>query len=414
MHSCKNDSNTWRKPSGLEVADVFRKYSHLLGPMPSSHFKVIRDITNCRTEVLGGHVLECPECNHKEHSYNSCRNRHCPKCQFLTKIKWIEARVEELLPVQYFHVVFTIPHELNPLVLCNKKILYNILFMAASQTLKDVAANPDNLGAEVGFITLLHTWGQNLLEHPHLHVVIPGGGISFDAKKWIHCKKRFLFPVKILSKVFRGKFLELLKKSFNEGNLIFPGRIEYLSNQNNFEKLIKQTRKLNWVVFAKKPFAGPKQVVEYLGNYTHRIAISNYRLIKIENDKVHFWYRDSLEKKNHKKHKIMVLSVKEFMRRFLLHVLPKKFVRIRHFGFLGNRFRKEKILLCKKLHKIQYNYNKTKNNQTESWQELLKRITDIDVTICPKCKIGKLIEIKVINQVCFKKHTIEKLWLDSS
>jgi len=294
-------------------------------------------------------------------------------------------------------------------------VLYNILFETASQTLKEVAANPKNLGAQSGFIAILHSWGQNLMNHPHLHIIVPGGGISLDGKKWLHCKKNYFLPVKILSKVFRAKFLQTLQNSFDLQKLIFPGSIEPLSEKANFQKLLTQTCQTPWILYAKKPFAGSEQVLKYIGSYTHRIAISNHRLIKLENEKVYFRYRDYSDNHNNK---IMVLHVKEFMRRFLLHVLPKRFVRIRHYGFLGNRLRKQKILLCKKLLNANSPYEKATNHSSietpESWQERLKRLTGIDVTICPRCKQGKMITIATLPTTLINGLSVTDLWFDSS
>lgn len=329
----------------IEVADIFREYSHLLTGLSKEQWKVINAITNCRTEALGGHISECNKCDYKDQSYNSCRNRHCPKCQYNKKEKWVQRRVEELIPVDYFHAVFTIPHELNPLILQNKRICYELLFRAVSETLKEVAENTKYLGAKVGFFSILHTWGQNLVEHPHIHVVIPSGGINQEKKSWVKTKKKFLLPVKVLSIVFRGKYLSFLEKEYLSGNLEFHGRCEYLKEEKDFKTLLKSTTKKNWVVYIKKSFAGPKQVLNYLGNYTHRIAISNYRIKKLEAGKVHFLIRDYAD--NNKK-KVMVLDVVEFMRRFLLHVLPRGFVRIRHYGILGSRFKKINIELARK------------------------------------------------------------------
>jgi hypothetical protein len=311
----QNPGGLAKRAQGVEVTDVFRRYQHLLGPVHSGSAKIIRDIKDCRTARLGGHVNRCEkeECSHEEISYNSCRNRHCPKCQFLTRAKWVQERIDELLPVEYFHVVFTLPHALNPLILQNKKRLYDLLFKAASQTLKEVSQR--NLKAEVGFIAVLHTWGQNLMDHPHLHVIVPGGGLKEKSgeRKWIHCKKGYLLPIKILSQVFRGKFLSQLEK--DHGKLKFKGKLEHLSNPSEFKNLLIKSAEKSWVIYAKKPFAGPKQVISYLGNYTHRVAISNHRLLKIENEEVSFRYRDY---KDENKKKVMTLHTKEFMRRFLL------------------------------------------------------------------------------------------------
>lgn len=329
----------------IEVADIFREYSYLLTGLSKEQWKVVNAITNCRTEVLGGHISECNKCDYRDQSYNSCRNRHCPKCQYNKKEEWVQRRVEELIPVDYFHAVFTIPHDLNPLILQNKRICYELLFRAVSETLKEVAENPKYLGAKVGFFSVLHTWGQSLVEHPHIHVVIPSGGINQEKKSWVKTKKKFLLPVKVLSIVFRGKYLSFLENEYRSGNLEFHGRCEYLKKEKEFKTLLKSTTKKNWVVYIKKSFAGPKQVLNYLGNYTHRIAISNYRIKKLEAGKVHFLIRDYADSN---KKKIMVLDVVEFMRRFLLHVLPRGFVRIRHYGILGSRFKKINIELARK------------------------------------------------------------------
>lgn len=383
---------TFYRPT-LEVADVFKKYGHLLGPIPQEQHKVISDIKNCRTEILGGHKLKCDSCEYQKNAYNSCRNRHCPKCQFMAKVKWVEKRMEDLLPCQYFHVVFTLPSKLRALILRNKKVTYGLLFKAASQALKEVAENPKNLGAEIGFIGVLHTWSQDLIDHPHIHFIVPGGGLNKQKTKWIPCKKDYFLPIQILSKVFRGKMLSFIEKAFEQGDLIFPGEIEYLQNYSSFKALMIDCTSEDWVVYSKKPFAGPEQVINYLGNYTHRIAISNYRLIKIEDGKVFFKCRNRDDPKTKK---VVSLRVEEFMRRFLLHVLPKKFVRIRHFGLLGNRLRKEKIAIVRKLNGI---VEKVQEVLQESWQQILERVTGICVKVCPKCRSGTLVEVAELSGI---------------
>lgn len=365
----------------LEVADIFRRYRDSIGPLPSHSAKVVQNIVNCRTEKLGGHVRRCDDCDYREQSYNSCRDRHCPKCQFLAKQKWVENRTRDLLPVEYFHVVFTIPHVLNHLALQNKAVLYDILFRTAANTLKEVAYT--KLGAEIGFVTVLHTWGQNLMQHPHLHMIVAGGGLRED-KTWVSCKKGYLLPLKILSTVFRGKFLSTLENSHSE--LAFHGTLSDLQEKEPFKKLLSEASKRYWVVYAKKPFAGPKQVLSYLGQYTHRIAISNHRLLKIEDDHISFKYRDYSD---NNKGKVMSLHVQEFMRRFLLHVLPKKFVRIRHYGFLGNRLRKEKLSACKKT--LCPDEQQIQPPEKKDWKERLKELTGIDINLCPLCG-GRMIE----------------------
>lgn len=403
MLTCHSKTTLSAQPSPRhEMADIFERYSTLLGPIPPAHAKVVRDIINCRTEKLGGHVRLCTHCSHREQSYNSCRNRHCPKCQFLRQQKWIEDRALELLPVEYFHVVFTVPHVLNPLTLQNKGILYDILFKSAAQTLKEVAER--KLDAEIGFVAVLHTWGQNLMDHPHLHIIVPGGGLKREMASWVRCKKGYLLPIKILSLVFRGKFLSNLEKAHRD--LSFHGKILELASLNQFKKLLVEASKPSWVVYVKKPFAGPEQVINYLGQYTHRIAISNRRILKIEDGKIHFQYRDYADKS---KSKIMVLDVKEFMRRFLLHVLPKKFVRIRHYGFLGNRLRKQKVATCKALLGAKRLPEAPKGKM--DWKESLKKLTGIDVNICPKCQ-NKMREAQLILPVRYLANT--HIAIDSS
>ena len=386
----------------IEIADIFSKHKERLGNLPKEQWKVVQDIINCRTAALGGHVLECDNCGHLENRYNSCRNRHCPKCQFATKTKWLEDRKKELLPVSYFHLVFTLPAELNTIILQNKRVCYNILFKSASKTLKEVALNQKNLGAHVGFFMVLHTWGQNLMNHPHIHAVVPGGGISPDNDSWIGCKKNYLLPVAILSKVFRGKYLSQLEKAFKKGKLEFHGNIKELKEEEEFKEVLKKSSKHSWVVYAKKPFAGPEQVLGYLGNYTHRIAISNHRIIKVENDNVYFRIRDSGDES---KKKIMALDVGEFMRRFLLHVLPARFMKIRHYGFLGNKYKKRNIELCREFigrqagHSLKESSSSdVADNKKESAEELIKRLFDIDIFQCKNCKKGRMVMVGEIKR----------------
>ena len=369
----------------LEVSDIFRRFGHLLEPLASVQAKVVRDIKNCRTEVLGGHRLKCTDCGHQEFSYNSCRNRHCPKCQFLAKAKWIAARLKELLPVQYFHSVFTLPHVLNPLLWCNKRIAFGILFRAVSETLKEVGAR--RLKAHLGFTAVLHTWGQTLTDHAHIHLIVPGGGVSLDGKRWVSTPQDYLLPKKILAQVFRGKFLDYLEKAYPK--LIFPGGCEKYKNPKVFKSLLIEAAKKDWVVYAKAPFLGPKQVIEYLGNYTHRIAISNRRILSVGENHVTFRYRDRAQGNSPK---TMTLKPKEFMRRFLLHTLPAKFVRLRHFGLLGSRDKQKKLNVARKL----LGARQIETIQNKNWQELLLRITSRSARPCPKCKTGALIEVEVI------------------
>ncbi len=362
----------------IEIADIFNQYGHQLSGISTASHKVIVAITACRTERLGKHVQECESCHHQEISYNSCRNRHCPKCQFMTRVNWVSKREEELLPVKYFHVVFTLPSELNPLILRNKAELYDLLFKASSDTLKEVARRKKNMGAELGFIGVLHTWGQNLMDHPHIHYIVPGGGLNQN--KWVEAKPKYLLPVKILSQVFKAKFLSGLEKLYDAVELKLTGQIEELAEVGKFKELMITCARKPWVVYAKQPFHGPKQVISYLGQYTHRIAISNHRLIKIEDDRVHFKYRDS---RDGNKSKVMSLDALEFMRRFLLHVLPRGYVRIRHFGLLASRSKKENIELIRTL-------LAAVAPLVRATVEVLREIIGVDITLCPHCKAGAM------------------------
>jgi len=377
-----------RTSGGIEVADIFRQHgpayreSHRLS---RNDWRVMHAIEVCRTVVLGGHKDKCDHCGHLEISYNSCRNRHCPKCQTLKKERWIEARGEDLLPIEYFHVVFTIPSELNHLVSMNRKVLYDLLFRSVSETLMELAHNPKHLGARIGAIGILHTWGQNLMDHPHIHCIVTGGGLSSDGSRWVSCRKDFFIPVRVMSALFRGKFLGLLKKCFLSDDLVFPRSIGHLGQPGNFETFRKQLYQKKWIVYCKPPFDGAKGVLQYLGRYTHRIAISNNRILTNQDGNVSFLWRDYADD-NRKK--TMTLKADEFIRRFLLHVLPARYVRIRHFGLLANRNRKDNIAVCRK---IMGSKTITKENaKLETWQELLRRICGIDVNVCPVCQKGRM------------------------
>jgi hypothetical protein len=384
-----------RTSGGLEVADIFRQHgpayrqSHRL---PRNHLRVMRAIEVCRTAILGGHKDQCDQCGHLEISYNSCRNRHCPKCQTLRKEQWIEARREDLLPIEYFHVVFTIPSELNPLVLMNQKVLYDLLFRSASETLTELAQAPKHLGATVGVIAILHTWGQNLMGHPHLHCIVTGGGLSPEGDRWVSARKGFFLPVRVLSALFRGKFLDLLQDSFKKGDLLFPDRLGHLHNPGNFETFKRPLYRKKWVVYCKPPFDGPQGVLQYLGHYTHRIAISNNRLLTFRDGQVSFLWRDYAD---HNLQKTMTLQTDEFIRRFLLHILPARFVRIRHFGLLANRHRKNNIALCRVILGGKTSVAKEKVRQ-ETWQEQLLRICGMDLTVCPVCQKGKMCRVALL------------------
>jgi hypothetical protein len=305
--------------------------------------QVLRAIARCRTAALGGHLDECTRCGHRAISYNSCRNRHCPKCQTSARERWIAARQRELLPTRYVHVVFTLPRELAPLTLQNKKIIYDLLFRASAETLLEVARDPRRRGAEIGFFSVLHTWSQKLGLHPHVHCVIPAGGLSLEHTRWVKSRDHFFLPSKVLSRVFRGKFVAALQCAFREGHLRFSGNLTLLAQPKIFAAWLRPLFRKDWVIYSKPPFGGPQHVLQYLGRYTHRVAISNHRLISFADGKVTFRWRDSAHQNQQR---LMTLSVDEFLRRFLFHLLPKGFVRIRNFGFLANRRRTVLLPLC--------------------------------------------------------------------
>ena len=333
----------------LEVADIIRAVGKSFIEKHRSwltglHLKVLSAIERCRTAALGGHRDRCSRCGHTVAiSYNSCRNRHCPKCQTSARDKWLAARQKELLDVAYVHVVFTLPRELAPLVFHNKKLLYTLLFRASAATLLEVAADPKHLGAEIGFLSVLHTWGQNLLHHPHVHCVVPAGGLSPDRKRWVHPRFPFFLPVKVLSRVFRGKFVAGLKRMFRNGELCLPGALKPLAQDKAFCAFSRTLFRQDWVVYAKRPFGGPQHILHYLARYTHRVAISNHRLVSFDDGKVTFRWKDYA---HGGKHRLMTLMAEEFLRRFLLHTLPRGFVRIRFFGFLTHRRRAALLPLC--------------------------------------------------------------------
>jgi len=330
------------------VADIIRAAGELFIEQNRhwlrwKHVKVLRAIERCRTAALGGHLDECTRCGYRAISYNSCRNRHCPKCQTAARDRWIAARQKELLPTRYLHVVFTLPGRLAPLVLQNKKVLYGLLFRTSAETLVEVARNPEHLGAEIGFFSVLHTWSQQLNLHPHVHCVVAAGGLSPDHTRWIHARENYFLPKKVLRKVFRGKFVNALKEAFQNGQLNFHADLKLLANPKTFAAWLRPLFRGNWVVYLKPPLGGPEYVLQYLGRYTHRVAISNHRLVSFADGQVTFRWRDSADGN---KQKLLPLSVNEFLTRFLLHILPKGFVRIRNFGFLANRRRTALLPLC--------------------------------------------------------------------
>jgi hypothetical protein len=359
-----------------ELADIFGSYgesyrkAHFLS---ASQRKVMRAVSVCRTQELGGHLKQCDTCGFEHPTYNSCRNRHCPKCQSLAKAKWLQKQTAELLPVGYFHLVFTLPHEFNRLILAHKKIVLALLFKAVSETLLEFGQR--RFGGQIGFITVLHTWDQILKDHFHLHCLVPAGALSFDHSRWIAARKNFLFPVTALSRVFRGKFLALLHQACDKGKIPAAG------NE------IKASRRKNWVVYAKKPFGSPHTVLDYLGRYTHRVALSNDRILEVQNSRVTLSYRD---RKDGDRKKTMTLEAHEFIRRFLLHVLPDGFMRIRHFGFLANRSKKHALTQCRKLLKLD---RALPQIPKQSAKDLLRELTGVDLSRCPCCQKGTLIVV---------------------
>ncbi|MFH1293774.1 MAG: IS91 family transposase [Pseudomonadota bacterium] len=384
----------------LEVADIFR----LHGPayrqahgMPLRQLRAMRAIEVCRTAELGGHVDECDHCGLLRISYNSCRNRHCPKCQCLDRERWLVSRKKDLLPIVYFHLVFTLPEDVRPLALRNQKSIYKFLFKAVSETIKELTEDSKRLGAEVGFIAILHTWSQTLMDHPHIHCIVTGGGLSVDGKRWIPCKGKFFLPVKVLSRLFRGKFLARLKEAYVKRKFDFSGKIAPLKEEKAFNGLLKDLYGHEWVVYCKPPFSSAEKVMDYLGRYTHRVAISNNRLVEMEGDRVTFQYRDRNYNDTIKR---MTLDVSEFIRRFLLHILPDGFVKIRHYGILSNRNRKSKLARCMKLLGVHGQHENTEKHR-EPWQDLLTRITGIDPRICTHCGKGRMVLKEVLNPSAF-------------
>jgi hypothetical protein len=343
----------------------------------------------CRTAELGGHLQQCDQCGFEQPAYNSCRDRHCPKCQCLVKEKWLNDRKQELLPCGYFHFVFTLPHDLNPIILCNKRITLQILFNAVSETLQAFAKDPQwRLEGQLGFISVLHTWSQTLMDHFHLHCLIPAGVLSFKKDRWIPARESFLFRIDSLAKEFRKRYLKNLQTAYLNKELIFPGNIAEFDSKQRFGQLIESLSKVKWIAYAKRPFAGPQQVLEYLGRYTHRVAISNNRIISILNGKVTFTYRNR-ERQN--EIRTMTIDADEFIRRFLLHVLPNGFMKIRYFGFLAHKNKQKAIALLRKLIDPDA---KLPEKMKETILEMMLRLTGKDITCCPECKRGKMRIIK--------------------
>lgn len=383
----------------LEVADVFRRYGETYrqqhgASMSVGQRRVMTAIEVCRTAVLGGHLERCNQCDYERNAFNSCRNRHCPKCQCLARAQWIEDRHAELLEVPYFHVVFTMPKEIAAIAYQNKEVVYGILFQATAETLKTIAADPKHLAAEIGFFAVLHTWGQNLQVHPHLHCIVPGGGLSPDGKRWVSCRPGFFLPVRVLSRLFRRLFLESLQRAFDSGKLQFFAALESLRESNCFAQLLDQVKECDWVVYAKRPFAGPEQVLDYVGRYTHRVAISNNRLLDIENDQVRFQWKDY---RHGGQSKTMTLAADEFIRRFLLHVLPDGFQRIRYYGFLGNRYRRDKLELCRRLLGMPAPVEQG-NAAEKDYRDHYEELTGHSLHQCPQCGQGRMLVVKILPQ----------------
>ena len=377
----------------VEVADVIREYGEAFltrygGQVTGVQRRALRDLAACRTAALGGHIQRCDDCGHERPAYNSCRNRHCPKCQAATRAAWLDREAAFLLPVEYHHVVFTLPQEVADVALAHPALLYDLLFQAASATLRDVAANPKRLGAQVGVLMVLHTWGQNLHHHPHVHGVVTGGGLSCDADgvvdatpRWVSCRPGFFLPVRVLSRVFRGKYLAALRQAFDRGQLTG------WATADAFAQWLSLLYAKEWVVYAKPPFGGPQRVLKYLARYTHRVAISNHRLVSLDEDGVTFRYKDYAD--DHRS-KTMSLTGAEFLRRFVQHVLPTGFVKVRHYGLLANRYREERLTVCRKL---LLPLTATPVREGPTTGERTTPIEPIRVCRCPNCGSERLVII---------------------
>jgi hypothetical protein len=379
--------------SAVEIADIFRTHGaayRQAHPLARAQRRAMHAIETCRTAALGGHRDTCDTCGAVQLSYNSCRNRHCPKCQTLAKEQWLDARRADLLPVEYFHLVFTLPHTLNPLAQGNPRVLYTLLFHAVVDTLTTFARDPRHLGGDLGGTAILHTWGQNLSQHLHLHCVVTGGALAPDGARWISAPAGFLFPVRALATVFRAKYLDALRRAFAKGALVFAGSVAPLADPAAFAGWLDQLRQPAWVVYAKRPFAGPMQVLEYLGRYTHRVAISNDRLLSLDDGLVRFRWKDYADAA---RVKVMEMEADEFIRRFLLHVVPNGFVRIRHFGLLANRTRQAKLARCRELLAPP---PAPVSRPPESVPALILRLTGIDITRCAVCQQGRLRRTEIL------------------
>jgi hypothetical protein len=377
------------EPPALEVADIFRARGEAYRechPLSAEQRAVMRDIETCRTSVLGGHVDVCDACGFTRPAYNSCRNRHCPKCQGLAQARWIDQRKERIIPTHYFHVVVTLPALLRPLARRNAKTFYDLLFQTVSKTLLELGKDPGRLGAQMGFTAVLHTWSRDLHYHPHIHCIVAGGGLSFDSDRWIPARRKYLFPVKVIAALFRGKFLARLREIYDSGELDLSGKCAPLAVPGVFQKLLDQLYRTKWVVYAKRPFGGPEQVYAYLGRYTHRIGLSNRRLVSFDGEHVCFRTRDG---------KTVTIPAEEFIQRFLQHVLPAGFVKIRHYGLLASGNAKTKLPIARRLLELQFTKITTTaltaSVESADWREFFKALTGIDLLVCPRCRQGKMI-----------------------
>jgi len=382
--------------SSLELAEIFRVHGpefrrKHLGRLSRAQRRAMSAIETCRTAALGGHVWECDHCQARKVSYNSCRNRHCPKCQSLDKERWLQKRCSELLPVPYFHVVFTLPQQLQAFARAHPRWLYEVLFRCASETLLEIAADPKHLGARIGVLAVLHTWSQKLTLHPHLHCIVPGGGLSIHGPWWVESRKRFFLPVRVLSRLFRGKILAALKSAYQAGEFELEGPLASYQDPSAFADLLSGLYKKPWVVYSKPPFGGPEQVLQYLARYTHRVALTNERLLRLEDDHVVFTWKDYARNRQVRE---MGLPVEEFIRRFLLHILPERFVRIRSYGLLANRNRQRNLALCRKL--LKHRHTVPGLPGLQSWQDLLRSLTGVDATLCPQCGQGHLQRLEAL------------------
>jgi hypothetical protein len=380
---------------GLEVADVFRRHGAAYREAHAGHLsrgqrRVMAAIEACRSAALGGHVEQCDGCGRVRIAYNSCRNRHCPKCQGMARADWLAARRADLLPVPYFHVVFTVPAPIATIAFQNKAVVYGILFQAAAETLRIIAADPRHLGAEIGLVAVLHSWGQNLHHHPHVHCIVPGGGPSADGRRWVACRPGFFLPVPVLSRLYRRLFLGLLQEAFDQGRLQFHAELAALAKPAAFTACLRPLRAVSWVVFAKRPFGGPEQVLDYLGRYTHRVAITNRRLVDLGDGRVRFLWKDY---RHHDRRKLMTLEAGEFIRRFLLHVLPDGFHRIRHYGYLANGHRAAKLAQCRRL--LAVPPPPAPVPAAADYRERYRQLTGRSLELCPCCG-GRMVQIGLI------------------